>query len=76
MEAGAKIHFSDDPQDSSPVVFTRWARFEVLNYSPLIYANDCDNIAVTDLVSTRNALPVGDDEVCLKSGINGDGQRG
>jgi hypothetical protein len=47
MEEGAEIHFSDDPQDYLPVVFTRWAGFEVMNYSPLIYANDCTNIAVT-----------------------------
>ena len=25
----------DDPQDYLPVVFTRWAGFEVMNYSPL-----------------------------------------
>ena len=47
MEKDAEIHFSDDPQDYLPVVFTRWAGFEVMNYSPLIYANGCENIAVT-----------------------------
>ncbi|MCC6124089.1 MAG: glycoside hydrolase family 28 protein [Pirellulales bacterium] len=44
---GAELHFSDDPQDYLPVVFTRWAGFELFNYSPLIYARDCENIAVT-----------------------------
>ena len=47
LHAGSEIHFSDDPQDYLPVVFTRWAGFEVMNYSPLIYAIDCENIAVT-----------------------------
>lgn len=47
MEKGAELHFSDRPDDYLPVVFTRWAGFEVMNYSPLIYAIDCENIAVT-----------------------------
>ena len=47
MQEGAEIHFSDDPSDYLPVVFTRWAGFEVMNYSPLIYANGCENIAIT-----------------------------
>ncbi len=41
------MHFSDDPSNYLPVVFTRWAGFEVQNYSPLIYAQDCENIAIT-----------------------------
>ena len=44
---GAVLRFSDDPEDYLPVVFTRWAGFECYNYSPLIYARDCENIAVT-----------------------------
>jgi polygalacturonase len=44
---GAELHFSDDPRDYLPVVFTRWAGFELYNYSPLIYARDCENIAIT-----------------------------
>ena len=47
MEEGAELHFSDQPDDYLPVVFTRWSGFEVMNYSPLIYAIDCENIAVT-----------------------------
>ena len=47
MQEGAELHFSDDPQDYLLVVFTRWAGFEVMNYSPLIYANGCENIAIT-----------------------------
>ena len=47
MDEGAEIHFSDDPNDYLPVVFTRYGGVEVMNYSPLIYANGCENIAVT-----------------------------
>lgn len=47
LEVGAEIHFSDDPEDYLPVVFTRWAGTELYNYSPLIYANNCENIAIT-----------------------------
>jgi polygalacturonase len=47
LQAGAEIHFSDKPEDYLPVVFTRWAGFEIMNYSPLIYARDCENIAIT-----------------------------
>ena len=47
LSQGAVLRFSDDPGDYLPVVFTRWAGFECYNYSPLIYARDCRNIAVT-----------------------------
>ncbi len=47
LEPGAEIHFSDDPKDYLPVVFTRWAGTELYNYSPLIYASNCENIAIT-----------------------------
>lgn len=47
LEDGAVITFSDNPQDYLPVVFTRWEGMECYNYSPLIYANGCENISVT-----------------------------
>jgi len=47
FEEGAEIHFSTNPDNYLPVVFTRWTGFELYNYSPLIYAKDCENIAVT-----------------------------
>ncbi|WP_150271412.1 glycoside hydrolase family 28 protein [Paenibacillus tepidiphilus] len=47
VEKGAVIHFSDAPADYLPPVFTRWEGMECYNYSPLIYARDCENIAVT-----------------------------
>lgn len=47
LAEGAVLRFSDNPEHYLPVVFTRWAGFECYNYSPLIYARDCENIAVT-----------------------------
>lgn len=47
LEDGAVIIFSDKPSDYLPVVFTRWEGMECYNYSPLIYANGCENISVT-----------------------------
>jgi len=47
LEEGAEIHFSDDPQDYLPPVFIRYQGLECMNYSPLIYARDCINIAIT-----------------------------
>ncbi|MEE8577762.1 MAG: glycoside hydrolase family 28 protein, partial [candidate division Zixibacteria bacterium] len=44
---GAEVRFSQDPDDYLPVVFTRWNGVECYNYSPLIYAKDCSNIAIT-----------------------------
>ncbi len=44
---GAEVHFSDLPEDYLPVVFTRWAGFELMNFSPFIYANNCENIGIT-----------------------------
>jgi len=47
LKEGAVLVFSTDPNDYLPAVFVRWAGFECYNYSPLIYARDCENIAVT-----------------------------
>lgn len=47
LEKGAMIRFSSVPEDYLPVVFTRWEGTECYNYSPLIYAKDCHDIAVT-----------------------------
>lgn len=47
LAEGAEICFSTDPNDYLPVVFTRWAGIECYNYSPLIYANTCTNLAIT-----------------------------
>lgn len=47
MSDGAVIVFSEKFKDYLPVVFTRWEGMECYNYSPLIYAINCENIAVT-----------------------------
>jgi polygalacturonase len=44
---GAELLFSQDFADYLPPVFSRWEGLEVYNYSPLIYARDCENVAVT-----------------------------
>lgn len=47
LEKGAVISFSSRPEDYLPPVFTRWEGMECYNYSPLIYAEGCENVAVT-----------------------------
>lgn len=47
LEEGAVIKFSTNPDDYLPVVLTRWEGIECYNYSPLIYAFEQENIAVT-----------------------------
>nr|WP_315221741.1 glycoside hydrolase family 28 protein [uncultured Flavobacterium sp.] len=47
IEKGAKIKFSDNPDDYLPMVLTSWEGTMVYNYSPLIYAFECENIAIT-----------------------------
>ncbi|MCW3816424.1 glycoside hydrolase family 28 protein [Micromonospora sp. DR5-3] len=44
---GATLLFSTDPRDYLPVVLTRFEGVELMNYSPLIYASGCTNVAVT-----------------------------
>lgn len=44
---GATILFSTNPADYLPVVFTRFECTEVMNYSPLVYAFEQENVAVT-----------------------------
>jgi polygalacturonase len=47
VSEGATILFSADPADFLPNVFTRFEGTELLNYSPLIYAYEQENIAIT-----------------------------
>ena len=44
---GAIINFSLDPNQYMPVVYSRFAGIECMNYSPLIYACEQENIAIT-----------------------------
>jgi polygalacturonase len=45
--AGATVRFSTLPADYLPAVLTRFESNEVMNFSPLIYAYQQDNIAIT-----------------------------
>ncbi len=47
VSEGATLLFSNDPKRYLPVVYGRWEGVELLNYSPLIYADGEENIAVT-----------------------------
>ncbi|PCH67918.1 MAG: polygalacturonase [Bacteroidales bacterium] len=47
LEKGAVLLFSDNPKDYLPAVHTTWEGMECYNYSPLIYAYECKNIAIT-----------------------------
>ncbi|HEX6963157.1 MAG TPA: glycoside hydrolase family 28 protein, partial [Lacipirellula sp.] len=47
LQRGATILFSPEPADYLPPVFTRFEGTEVINYSPLLYAFDQENVAVT-----------------------------
>ena len=47
LAEGAKIVFSDAPADYLPAVRTTWEGVELLNYSPLVYAYGCTNVAIT-----------------------------
>ena len=47
VSAGAVIKFATDPNKYLPVVYTRWEGVECMNYSPLVYAYEQENIAIT-----------------------------
>jgi polygalacturonase len=47
LEAGSTLRFSAELEDFLPVVYTRWEGTQLFNYSPFIYANGVENIAIT-----------------------------
>lgn len=47
VSAGATLKFIPEPAKYLPLVYTRWEGVELMNYSPLIYAFEQENIAVT-----------------------------
>ncbi|GAB6010695.1 alpha-d-galacturonidase [Viscerimonas tarda] len=47
LEEGAVLRFSDNPEDYLPAVTTSWEGMECYNYSPLLYAFECENVAIT-----------------------------
>ncbi len=46
LDAGSTLRFSRDPS-RYPLVLTRWEGVELMNYSPLIYAFECEDVAIT-----------------------------
>ncbi|MGV7206900.1 glycoside hydrolase family 28 protein [Oxalobacteraceae bacterium A2-2] len=47
LSKGATLLFSENPADYLPAVFTTWEGLECYNYSPLVYAYECENVAIT-----------------------------
>jgi len=47
VSEGATLLFSRDPRSYLPLVFTRFEGVELMNYSPLIYAFEQEDVAVT-----------------------------
>lgn len=47
LEKNAVILFSKNPEDYLPAVFTRFEGIELMNYSPFIYADNCENISIS-----------------------------
>ena len=47
LEEGARLSFSTNPEDFLPMVYSNWEGSELLNYSPMIYAYNKENIAIT-----------------------------
>ncbi|MFT3739894.1 MAG: glycosyl hydrolase family 28 protein [Breznakibacter sp.] len=47
LEENAVLRFTDNPGDYLPAVMISWEGMECYNYSPLVYAFGCENIAIT-----------------------------
>lgn len=47
IDEGARLEFSTEPSDYLPMVLTKWEGTECFNYSPFIYAYQCNNVALT-----------------------------
>jgi polygalacturonase len=47
VSKGATVKFSTNPKDYLPIVHTRWEGMELMHLSPLIYAYEQTNIAIT-----------------------------
>ena len=56
LAEGAVLEFSDDPKDYLPAVRTTWEGSECLNYSPLVYAYGCTNVAIVGKGELRPRL--------------------
>lgn len=58
LKEDAVLLFSEVPKDYLPPVQTTWEGMECYNYSPLIYAFDCHNVAITGSGTLRADLDV------------------
>jgi polygalacturonase len=58
LAKGATLLFSAEPKDYLPPVMTTWEGLECLNYSPLVYAYECDNVALTGQGTLQAKLDV------------------
>ncbi len=47
LAEGSEVVFSQEPNDYLPAVHTTWEGMECWNYSPLVYAYACTNVAIT-----------------------------
>ncbi|MEI8291427.1 MAG: glycoside hydrolase family 28 protein [Verrucomicrobiota bacterium] len=47
LDEGAVLSFNSNPQDYLPAVQSSWEGLECFNYSPLVYAFGCTNVALT-----------------------------
>jgi len=47
LDKGAVLLFSGNPDDYLPPVHSSWEGMECMNYSPLVYAYQCQNVAIT-----------------------------
>lgn len=47
LNKGAVLLFSEEPADYLPAVLSTWEGMECMNYSPLVYAYECKNVAIT-----------------------------
>ncbi len=88
LEKGSTLIFSTDLTDYLPVVFSRYEGIENYSYSPLIYAKDSENIAITgegmlngqgqawtdlnDTRITRSLYDMGDRNTPVKERVFGD----
>jgi polygalacturonase len=58
LEKGALLLFSANPDNYLPAVHTTWEGLECYNYSPLIYAYQCRNVAITGEGEVKAMLDV------------------
>lgn len=58
LDKGAVLLFSENPDDYLPAVHSTWEGLECYNYSPLIYAFQCQNVAVTGEGEIRAKMDV------------------